>query len=48
MTDVMTERTIVVRGQKINIYYYELFVDLLKSWKASGMSTEDIEDLLLS
>ena len=48
MTETMTAKTIVVRGKKINIYYYELFIDLLKTWKAQGMSREEIEDLLLS
>lgn len=48
MTEVMTARTIIVRGQKVNIYYYELLLDLLKTWKAQGMSQKDIEDLLLS
>lgn len=46
--ETMTTRTIVVRGQKVNIYYYELFLDLYKTWKQQGMSQEDIEDLLLS
>lgn len=48
MTETMTARTIVVRGQKVNIYYYELFVELLTTWKNAGMSIEDIEDLILS
>jgi len=48
MTETMTAKTIIVRGKKINIYYYELFLDLLKTWKAQGMSREEIEDLLLS
>jgi len=44
----MTTRTVTVNGQSVTIYYYELFVDLLKEWKAKGMSREDIEELILS
>ena len=42
-----TVKTIVVRGQKVTIYYYELFLDLYKEWRANGMSQEEIEDLIL-
>jgi len=44
----LIQRTITVRGKNIVIYHYELFLLMLKDWKARGMSREDIEDLLLS
>lgn len=43
----MTKKIITVRGQKVFIGYYELFLDLYKEWRKT-MSQEDIEDMLLS
>lgn len=48
LSETLTRRTITVRGTAVTIHHYELFIDLLKQWKASGMSQEDIEELLLS
>lgn len=44
----MTEKVITVKGKSVNIYHYELFLDLLKSWKSQGMSMEEIEELILA
>lgn len=48
MTEEMTVKTITVRGQSVTLYHYELFLLLYKEWRASGMSQEDVEDLLLA
>lgn len=47
MTEKRTTKVITVRGQKVTIYYYELFLELYKEWRKT-MAQEEIEDLLLS